>query len=238
LTPIFEVASKISTLWSLAAFAIAAILYLAMRRPGRGGVPPVVTVAIVAIVLLALVPIAGAFWAKGVEGRSIYRVRVIVLDPEGSPVNDARVTSSAGGEPKKVEGGWQFDIPKGSVPGDGMLTVYARIENAGLSGQNKLQLADDLNPAVTIQLARVESAVVRGIVVDASNRAIAGAKVSIVGYGSEQITTAGDGGFQLPAHGASGQVVRLHVEKDGYKAVEQDHPAGGISATVVLEAER
>ena len=45
---------------------------------------------------------------------ALYRVRVTVLNPQQQPINDAKVTSSMGGEPKKVEGGWQFDIPAAS----------------------------------------------------------------------------------------------------------------------------
>jgi hypothetical protein len=38
------------------------------------------------------------------ERDAIYRVRVTVLDPAQVPVEDAKVWSSMGGEPKKVAG--------------------------------------------------------------------------------------------------------------------------------------
>lgn len=53
---------------------------------------------------------------------AIYRVRVTVIDPQRVPVEDAKVWSTVGGEPKKVAGGWQFDIPGASLPGDGKVT--------------------------------------------------------------------------------------------------------------------
>ena len=53
------------------------------------------------------------FFADTTEstGGAIYRLRVTVVDPRSTPVEDARVWSSIGGEPMKVAGGWQFDIP-------------------------------------------------------------------------------------------------------------------------------
>jgi Carboxypeptidase regulatory-like domain len=241
---IFELASKISNLWSLAAFAIAAILLLATKKSGR--VSAASLAAIIAVVALGLVPIAGSLYVQASKdyleaekgSHSIYRVRVTVLNPEGTPVQDPKVWSSSGGEPKSVNGGWQFDIPAASKPADGRLHVYAKVENTGLVGQATIQLADDFNPTSTIALTRNESATIRGIVLDSAGHAVGSAHVSVVGYGLEETTTGSDGGFTLPAHVAPGQVVQLHAEKPGYSAVNQDHPTGGLPATLVLEAKR
>src|ERR1700682_5885774 len=115
---ILEVASRISTPWALAAFAIAAIVLLLAKR--RGKVPPAIWAAIAAILLLGIVPIIAQLGSV-----AIYHVRVTVVGPEGTPVEDAKVWSSMGGEPKKVAGGWQFDIPSAARPADGKLTVWA-----------------------------------------------------------------------------------------------------------------
>jgi hypothetical protein len=49
-----------------------------------------------------------AMLVSGVNNESsLYRVRVIVISPDQIPVEDAKVWSSFGGEPKKVAGGWQ-----------------------------------------------------------------------------------------------------------------------------------
>ena len=53
---------------------------------------------------------------------STYRVRAIVLDPQNTPVSEAKVWSSLGGEPMRVEGGWLFTIPAETRPKDGVLT--------------------------------------------------------------------------------------------------------------------
>jgi Carboxypeptidase regulatory-like domain len=133
-----------------------------------------------------------------------------------------------------VAGGWQFDIPRASRPAEGHLTVYATVESGFLKGQQAVKLDQDLNPAITLRLAKDATAEVRGIVVDGSNRALAGARVSVVGYESEAVTTGANGGFRLPAHAAEGQQVSLHAEKAGYDAVTQFHPAGDEAATIVL----
>ncbi|MGH9656926.1 MAG: tetratricopeptide repeat protein, partial [Bryobacteraceae bacterium] len=55
MSQLLEAAARISTSWALAAFAIAAIFLLLAKR--RGKVPPIAWAAVVAIVLLGLVPI-------------------------------------------------------------------------------------------------------------------------------------------------------------------------------------
>lgn len=166
----------------------------------------------------------------------IYRVRVTVIDPQRRPVEDAKVWSTIGGEPKKVAGGWQFDIPSASVPIDGQVTFHASKENAFLIGERGLKLERDANPAVSIELSKdVKEVVVRGIVLDESNNTIGEVRVNVVGHESEAVITQPNGGFALPAHAAVGQQVLLHAEKPGYRAVNQYHPAGDEPATIILE---
>ena len=234
---LFETAAGVSNQWSLAAFAIAAILYFVLKR--RGKVPAIAWACIVAIVFVGLAPILASVYVERTrltdQASAIYRVRVTVLNPQQMPVDDARVWSSMGGEAKKVAGGWEFDIPGASKPADGKLTVYAAASSAFLTGRRELQLADDRNPTVTVQLAKDTSATVRGIVVDGSNKAVPGARVSVVGFEPEAVVTQGGGNFLLPAHAANGQQVQLHAEKAGYAAVNQWHPAGDHPATLVLD---
>src|ERR1035441_8270320 len=182
MSKLVEVAARISTPWALAAFAIAAIVMLLAKR--RGKVPPVAWGRIAAIVLLGLVPIL-----VQLSSGAIYRVRVTVVAPDGAPVEEAKVWSSVGGEPKKVAGGWQFDIPAASRPADGKLTVWASLEAAYLTGSQEVGLAADRNPALTIQLHGDKTSTVRGIVLDRRGRAIAGARVSVAGYESEGAVT-------------------------------------------------
>jgi Carboxypeptidase regulatory-like domain len=226
---IFQIAAHISTPWALAAFAIAAIVYLISKR--RGKVPRIAWGAMAAIVLLGIVPII-----IGQLGSSaIYRVRVNVIGPESTPVEDAKVWSSMGGEPKKVASGWEFDIPLESRPKDGKLTVWASLDTAYLKGSREMQLDHDHNPGVTIQLDSDKTATVRGIVIDRNGRAIAGTQVSVTGYEGESVVTQVDGNFVLPAHAARNQNVQLHAEAKGYKGANQYQPAGDKPATIVLD---
>ena len=168
----------------------------------------------------------------------LYRIRVTVLDSGSLPVDNAKVWSSLGGEAKKVAGGWEFNIPRAATPKDGTLTVFASRPAAFELGSGRLQLAREPNPTLTLRLERDLSAQVRGIVVGSSNRAIAGARVCVVGFESEAAATGPTGGFVLPAHAAEGQQVQLHIEKQGYSAVTEFHPAGHAASTIVLDPVR
>jgi len=224
----FEAAARVSSWWGLAAFAIAGIVFVIWKLRGR--VPLFAWVAIVAIVLLGLVPIIAQL-----SSLAIYRVRVTVVGPEGTPVEDARVWSSMGGEPKKVAGGWQFDIPAAARPADGKLTVWASVEAAYLKGSQEMQLDADHNPGAVIRLYSDKTATVRGLVMDRRGRAVGGARVSVAGYESEAVVTERGGNFVLLAHAARDQNVLLHAEADGYAAVTQWHMAGDQPATIVLD---
>ena len=164
-----------------------------------------------------------------------YGVRVIVVDNHNTPVSDAKVTSSIGGEPMQVEGGWLFVVPKDKKPLDGKVTFYASKDSAFLKGQSQLQLGDDHNPSVTVQLANERSAKVLGIVEDEKQSAIADATVSVIGYDSEAVVTKSSGSFSLPAHAADGQQVQLHAEKSGYRAANQWCPAGDSPCSIELQ---
>lgn len=163
-----------------------------------------------------------------------YRVRVIVVDNHNTPVSDAKVWSSVGGEPMRVEGGWLFVVAKDTKPLDGKVTFYASKEAAFLKGTAPLQLGDDHNPGVTVQLANDRAAVVIGIVEDERQSSIEGASVSVVGYDAEAVLTKGSGSFSLPAHAADGQQVQLHAEKAGYQPATQWCPAGDSPCSIVL----
>lgn len=166
---------------------------------------------------------------------SIYRVRVMVVDDKGTPTEEAKVWSSFGGEPKRVAGGWQFDIPAASKPKDGKLTIFATKESAFLKGEAPLTLDKEVNPALTINLKRDVSAKVRGQIVDSKNRGIAGVKVFVVGYDIEAVMTKEGGNFELPAHAAIDQQVLVHAEKTGYRGANRNHPAGDAALIMKLE---
>jgi hypothetical protein len=181
-----------------------------------------------------LIPTGFSLYQK-IGKDTIYRVRVTVLNDQKLPIEDAKVWSSIGGEPMKVAGGWHFEIPAAKRPQDGKLTIFASQENDHLTGARDLQLDADYNPAVVIQLERDTSAKVRGQVVDSRGRAVAGARVSVAGYEAEAVIIKEGGNFELPAHAAVGQLVRLHAEKRGYGVADLHRQAGNEPAILQLK---
>jgi hypothetical protein len=232
----WSVVSRITNPFSLTAFALAVVLAVvgAVLKSKGNKVPTAVWFL---IPLLVAMPIGAAVYQQAITSkeRAIYRVRITVYDPQDIPVQDAKVASSFGGEPKKVDAGWELNIPAASVPKGEKLRITATKENAFLKGQTELTLGDERNPTVNLKLIHDATATVRGFVVDdGSNRYIAGARVSAVGYGAEAVITTEDGGFALPAHKAVNQQVLLHVEAKGYKAASQWYPAGDNEAEIRL----
>lgn len=241
MTKWIETAAGISNQWSLAAFTVAAILsvVLAVLKKQEKKVNPIGWIVVIALlVLVSIVPTLASTYLERTRivdrNRTIYHVRTIVLGPTETPVEDAKVWSSVSGEPKRIAGGWQFDIPEGSKPQDGKLTIYASVENAFLTGKSEVQLSEDRNPTITIRLRADTSANVRGLIVDGSGNGVSDARVMVAGYENEATMTGTGGGFSLRAHAANRQIVRVHAEKKGYNAVNEDCPAGDSPVTLVM----
>jgi len=231
----FKAIAAVNNPFTLVAFAVAALVIVVTRLRGR--VPRWVPKTVILLVLIGVG--SWAFMALVSYGeKAIYRVRVTVLSPESTPVDDAQLWSSIGGEPKRVAGGWQFDIPAASRPTDGRLVVYAKVPSAFLSGRAELALETDFNPTAVVRLGRDTSATVSGIVTDETGKAIEGVRVWAVGYETEGTITGKGGNFRLPAHAADGQQVLLYVEARGYVAVNEWHPAGLHPVTIVLHRGR
>jgi hypothetical protein len=232
---IWDGLAKISTPWSLAAFALAIVLYLLMRTRSV----KIPSAAWAVILLLVAIPVGASLYGNFSSTKALYRVRVTVVDPQGIPIEGAKVWSSFGGEPKRVAGGWQFDIPTASKPQDSKLSFFASkesaLESAFLTGRIDLSLGNDYNPVVTIGLKLDASAKVRGQVVDEKHRAIYGVRVFVVGYESEAVLTKDGGVFELPTHVTTDQLVRLRAEKPGFKAANLFlYPAGDAPVIVVI----
>jgi hypothetical protein len=224
-----EIASHITHPVTVAVFAAVLAAYLftiaIKKRQSR------ITWFLAAVVLiLGLAPLLSSTY---LQSRGLYRVRVVVLGTDKLPDNDAHVISSNSGEPKKVEGGWEFDIPPQSRPADGKLKLFASEKNAFLAGSSTLVLDKDYFPTVEIQLDRDTSAIVRGDVIDEHRRSVVGAHVSIPGYPDVAVTDE-MGNFVLSAHAADGQIVRLRAQKDQLTA-DVSAPAGNVPVELILK---
>ena len=222
-----EIASHVEHPIPVAAVAlvIAAYLFSTALKKRRSGVTwPLVGVILIiglVILILGLSPLASSTF---LQTRNLYIVRVFVLGLDKQPVDNARVTSSIGGEAKKIQGGWEFDIPPQAVPADGNVVLFASVESAFLTGNSTVVLSQDYYPTTTIQLTSDTSARVRGVVVDEHRRSVAGAHVSITGYPDSTVTDQ-MGNFTLAAHAADGQIVQVRAQKDQLVGV-MSIPAG------------
>jgi hypothetical protein len=234
---VWDAVIKIATPLNLAAFALAVVLFIVLKSRGRKVSPAIWIV----IVLLVLIPVGASVYSEFFTRTAIYRLRVTVVEAQGIAVKDeeeakgVKVWSSLGGEPKRVTGGWQFDIPNAAKPKDGKLSIFASKESAFLTGRTDLILADDFNPAVILNLRRDDSAKVRGQVIDVRQGGVAGVRVFVSGYASEAVITDVGGNFELPAHAADGQHILLHAEKKGYRPAREYFSAGDKPVEVKLE---
>lgn len=229
---LFKIASRITSPWSLAAFGIAAVLYIVLKK--RGKIPTLGWLCIFAFVVS---PILASTYLEAFRIRandaSLYRLRITVIGPDEMPVEDARVWSSIGGEPKKVPAGWEFDISSAVRPSDGRLTVFAAA-SSDLLARSDITLGDDHNPAVVVQLQKRASTSIRGVVIDDSGSGIEGVIVSAVGFETDTTTTGTRGQFVLPTHHSEGEQVLLKAEKQGYTQATQYHPAGVEPVSIIL----
>jgi hypothetical protein len=224
-----KIASHITHPVTIAAFALvfAASAFALALRAKR---PRIAWVLAAGIIVLGLAPLGASTF---LQSRGVYRVRVVVLGPGRSPVDDAHVISSNGGEPKKVEGGWEFDIPPQSRPADGKLKLFASVNSAFLAGSSTVVLDKDYYPVVEIQLGQDTSAIIRGDVIDEHGRPVADVRVWIPGYADIAISDT-VGTFVLPAHAADGQIVRLRAQKDQLTA-DISAPAGTAPVELMLK---
>lgn len=226
-----EVASHITHPFAVVAFALVLAGFLftmaIKKRQSR-----VTWLLVAVILLLGLAPLLSSAY---LQSRGLYIVRVLALGIDRQPIDDpsVSVTSSNGGEPKKIKGGWEFDIPPQSRPADGKLKVFASLRNAFLAGNSTVVLDKDYFPTAEIPLVHDTSAMVRGIVIDEHRKSVAGAQVSIAGN-SDIAVTDNMGNFLLPAHAADGEMVHLRAQKNQMTA-DVSAPAGNEPVELVVK---
>ena len=185
------------------------------------------------VFVIGLVAVTTLLSSTFLQSRGVYRVRVVVLGLDGLPAQNAHVSSSIGGEPKKVEGGWEFDIPPQTRPADGKLTLFASVNDAFLTGNSMIVLSQDYYPTTTIQLSSDASATIRGTVLDERRRPVSDATVSVSGY-PDLAQSDSMGNFVLPAHAAVGQMVQLQGRKSQLIG-NTSAPAGDGPAVLILK---
>jgi hypothetical protein len=229
LTKALQLAAQITHPVTAAIFAaVLALIALIALTKGKKKPPQIAWVLSIVIFLLGLSPLLASTY---LDSRGIYRVRIEVFNSAKEAVHDTEITSSAGGELKKTDAGWEFTIPREEKPANNEVTFRAAQKDAFLQGNSTLKLEKDYFPQVTIQLAALPSAEVRGMVEDDNGRPIEGARVWVLGY-DDIATTGPTGSFSLPAHAADGQQITLLAQKGDLTA--QKMAFAGRTAEIIL----
>lgn len=165
MSELFQAASRIDNAWSLAAFGVAAVVYIVLRRKGK--VPVLGWISILILVLVATLSAAFLDTIRiKAHATSLYRVRLTALGPDGAPVENAKIWSSVGGEPKRVSGGWEFEILVSVVPSDGRISFFAAAPPTYGPTQEDLVVNGDYSRTEVLHFTKAEQASIRGIVID------------------------------------------------------------------------
>ena len=233
-TGFFDYVHEVKDAWTIAAFAIAALLSaynIAAKKPGARRN---LWIVVIGLCVLAIVPMLASL--VGNPPLTIYRVHVLVLNPAGVPVAGAMVKATTlNATATGADGSCDITIPKGTLQQSGDITIFADLATPGqprLHGAKDLTLAADPNPSLTITMAKLPGAAVTGMVEDARGRAVVGALVVIPGV--EPVTSGKGGSFHLQSNASSGEEVELHAEKDGC-TVTQRHPVDAGPVTLTLQ---
>jgi hypothetical protein len=164
---------------------------------------------------------------------ALYAIRVQVLDPQGQPVGESTVHASAGSEPQRApDGSWEIEVPEVKVPADGRIALWA--ESKDWQGNRvDLRLGNERNPQVEIRLKEPVTWI-RGRVVDESDRAVAGARVSRQDGAPGEATTDAEGRFELELSVPQDKRVRLRAAHTGFEGDDFCY-AGHDGCSIVLE---
>lgn len=234
LTKALELAAQITHPVTAAIFAaVLALIALLALAKGKRRPPQIAWLLSAIIFLLGLSPLLASTY---LDSQGIYRARIEVFNPAKERVNDAEITSSAGGELKKTDAGWEFTIPREEKPATGDVIFSAAQRDAFLQGNTAVKLEKDYFPQVTIQLEPLPSVGVRGMVEDENGRPIEGARVWVLGY-DEPVTTGQTGSFSLPSHAADGQQITL-VARKGNRTVQTTAYAGRTAEIILRSTSR
>lgn len=242
---LFEVVSRISTPLALAGVVVIALFLVYRDIVRRLNFPKnrsyeLATRIIKSFFVLGIIALAFGLIGYGIKvfssapnKNSLYRVRVVALDPRGQPVSDARISSAPDGKQNQSGTEYQIELSESNLPQDRKLRVWATKDDAIFTGAGEVVLKDDYNPVLTIQLNRETSARIKGQVNDENGNPISGVTVYLRNYPNEKTATDARGYFDLPAHAAPNEYVHLFIEDGRYQSWNDVLPAGGESPAII-----
>jgi hypothetical protein len=219
-----QIASHITTLITLAAFVAAFLGVVLCFRAKNKYIARLLASGLIAIAIIAILgQIVLAY-------RDVYRITVTVVNPDGQPANDAEIKASTG-EKRKTDSGWELVVSPQTKPSDGKVTIYASLPNSFLAGESTVDLGKDYYPSAEIQLKKRPSVTIRGEVIDAHQKGVAGANV-VLPECSQAIETDRNGLFSLPSCVAQDQRTSIRAEKGNLAKTQEAF--GGQFAQIQL----
>lgn len=148
-----------------------------------------------------------------------YELVIYTEDAAGRPVKDTRVFLK--GVQAFLQAGenyWEFRIPRGNLPPDGIVTVVAEKTSEFLHGSQDVHMIGDTRQTVTIRMQRDRSAIVKGTVIDdETKKGIPQVRVYVEGNEQQSVHTGANGEFEVAAAAGPGEVIRVRAEKDDYE---------------------
>ncbi len=123
------------------------------------------------------------------------------------------------------------------MPLDRKVTLWAE-HPAWETDKQEVELTDDQNPSVEVRLKTPAAPEWRlgGIVFDAVNRGVAGARITVRSHVGGGAQTDQDGRFELTVEAARGRRVRLHVKHPDFLPADPYCYAGRLDCPVALQS--
>lgn len=87
------------------------------------------------IFILGLVPIFADAYLKHAVQSAVYRVRILVLDPQGNPITGATLRTATLNDTALISSGVaELTIPRATLTNAGKITIYADLDAEALHG--------------------------------------------------------------------------------------------------------
>lgn len=162
-----------------------------------------------------------------------YHISVRTEDEKGNPIEsklDTSVKSTITGSGHS----WVIDVLRSNMTPDLKLTIYATNADDFLKGWSELTLTREPNHSVIVVMKRDRSARAVGRVLDERQRPVIGARIFVWEHENESTVTLDQGQFDIAAHAASGEPIRIHVDHRDFEPEDIVHIAGSDSQPIIL----
>ncbi|CAM2064230.1 Carboxypeptidase regulatory-like domain-containing protein [Sulfidibacter corallicola] len=143
-------------------------------------------------------------------GSKPYRLFITVLNQEGLPVSNAKITTDTAEQIRKLDNAWEL-VVRDRKAGD-TVNIYAAF--GFTQGKESVVLGGDKEYRISITLKKRTDGIISGRVTDQRGHPLSGVFVSVLGHEPDGIRTDDQGHFKLKTHAAPGEEVRVTAESD------------------------